>query len=227
MVPAVNYEDVCRQVASSSYRDDRGNESPELTTKVTMVGLLFARPDAPLAKAEIIPGLKYFHHRSGEHINFYCAGFAEGWPGDHHGFTYVDADIRDWVFSDGKFNEFRQEIESMSRWKYSGETDLILTNAYYDRSRKSAYLDFRSAIVCHLEEMKNDGAINSSSSFFEDIFRYAEKADGNDPTWEFSDSRGLAVAGSALKRFILYLLPKDLGKEFKRLEHFAIEDISR
>lgn len=228
MVPAVSYEDICSSIASLSYGDHGWNDPPEATNKVVMVGLLFASPHAPLAKTEIIPRLNYYHHRSGEHINFFCAGYAEGWPGKQiDGRTYDKTEKEGWVFSDEKFNDLRREIESMSRWKYSGDTDLILTNAHYDHGSRSAYLDFSAAIVCKLDEMKSDGAIASVASFFEDIFRYAEKAGGDDPTWGFSDSRGLAVAGSALKKFILSLLPKELGKDVKRIEHFAIRDISK
>jgi hypothetical protein len=51
-----------------------------LTKRVRMVGLLFARSDSPLAKKEIIPSLEYFHDRSGEHIDFYCPGYASYHP---------------------------------------------------------------------------------------------------------------------------------------------------
>jgi len=63
-------------------------------------------------------------------------------------------------------------------------------------------------------------------SFFEDIFKYAEKQNGEDPTWGFSDQLGISHSGSALKRLIFSLLPKDIGKEAEKLEHFAIRDIA-
>lgn len=74
--------------------------------------------------------------------------------------------------------------------------------------------------------MKNDGAISSVASFFETIFRYTENVGGEDPTWGFSDAQGVAVIGSALRRFVLTLLPKDLGKDAERAAHFAIIDVS-
>ena len=83
MVPAVSYDDVCRSVASLSYGDHGWNDPPEATNKVTMVGLLFASPHAQFAKNEIVPRLKHFHYRSGRCINFYCAGYTEGWPGKY------------------------------------------------------------------------------------------------------------------------------------------------
>jgi hypothetical protein len=37
---------------------------------------------------------------------------------------------------------------------------------------------------------------------------------------------GGRTAGSALKRVILSLLPKDLGADYRRAEHFVIRDVS-
>lgn len=42
-----------------------------------MLGFLFARPDLPLARDEIVPSLNYFHHRAGDKIDFFCVGY--GW----------------------------------------------------------------------------------------------------------------------------------------------------
>ena len=80
-------------------------------------------------------------------------------------------------------------------------------------------------IACHLDEMIRDQAITSVSAFVEKIVTFTENYQGNDPTWGFSDSMGLKTSMSSLKRFILSLLPKDLGKEVKRACHFAVRDI--
>jgi hypothetical protein len=42
----------------------------------------------------------------------------------------------------------------------------------------------------------------------------------------FSDEMGVRTAGSALKRVILSLLPKELGAAYRRAKHFAIRDVS-
>jgi hypothetical protein len=63
---------------------------------------------------------------------------------------------------------------------------------------------YERRVQCKLKQMKDIGAINSVTSFFEDIVRYAEHADGEDPTWGFSDAQGARLAGSALRRFIFF-----------------------
>lgn len=74
--------------------------------------------------------------------------------------------------------------------------------------------------------MKTDGAIVSVEQFFESIFRFAEEFDGSDPAWGFSDAQGRAIAGSALKRLVLSLLPKKLSDEAERAVHFVAKDIN-
>ena len=130
------------------------------------------------------------------------------------------------MFSLDAYGRFQREIERLSSWRYSGEADLLLMNGVRGKQDGPASLDFSSAIVCDLDRMIRDGAIHTVRRFFEDIFRFAEEAKTTDPTWGFSDKMGARTAGSALKRVILSLLPKDLGDDYKRAEHFAIRDVS-
>src|SRR5438309_1397761 len=105
------------------------------------------------------------------------------------------------------FIRFMEDIEARSPWKYSGDCDLILANAHYDATKREVRIDLKHHVQCKLKQMKDIGAINSVTSFFEDIVRYAEHADGEDPTWGFSDAQGAKLAGSALRRFILARRP--------------------
>lgn len=220
MVPAWDYRQVCRQLGQAfryRYPDkEDGN--------IRMVGLLFAPAEVRLAKDQIVPSLDYFHHRSGNHIDFFCAGYSR------YGFTPgeepVTKDDPPWMFSAEVFDQFRRDIERRSRWRYSGEADLLLMNSNRGSDEKSASLDFNSTIVCDLDRMIRDQAIHSIRRFFEEVFRFAEEVNTPNPTWGFSDEMGACTADSALKRVILSLLPKDLGSDYRRAEHFAIRDVS-
>jgi len=222
VIPAVSYQDICSHVARL-YFGDYGQETPPgPSKKVKMVGLLFARPSLPLAQAEVVPNLDYFHYRSGSHIDFFCAGY-DGYTGrdEADGFIPVVVDKRNglqWGFSEEMFIQLVKEIEAMSSWTYSGDPDLILTNAHYDAAKREAYLDFGQRVQCRLQRMKDIGAITSVPSFIEDIIRYADHADGEDPTWGFSD----AQVPDALRRFVWAILPATLSKEAERLKHFAV-----
>lgn len=222
MKPATSYKDICGFL-TGIYFGDYGQEIPPgPSKKVKMVGLLFARPSLPLVQAEIVPNLDYFHYRSGAHIDIFCAGY-DGYTGrdEADGYKPVVVDKNDglkWGFSEAAFIQLVDEIEAISSWRYSGDPDLVLTNARYDPAKRAAYLDFGQRVQCRLQRMKDIGAITSVPSLIEDIIRYADNADGEDPTWGFSDSQ----VPDALKRFVWAILPKSLSKEAERLAHFAV-----
>ncbi|MBN1787563.1 MAG: hypothetical protein JW806_04130 [Sedimentisphaerales bacterium] len=193
---------------------------------VRLIGLLFARPQTHLCNSEILPNLEYFHHRSAEHINFFCAGYSRNPDEEFNDWEPLTTSIEGiWYYSPTSFNRFREDVASQTKWQYSGEVDLILLNAERDKKDNFCSLKFESSIVCQLDQMIHDQAISSVSSFIEKIVSFTENFDGTDPAWGFSDSMGAETAGSALKRVILSLLPKDLGKEAAKAYHFAVRDI--
>ncbi len=69
--------------------------------KSKLIGILLCHPESPLAKSEIIGHLPFFHVRSGEEIDFFCAGYGAYWPPEHHADQKVAARINDtdWLFS--------------------------------------------------------------------------------------------------------------------------------
>ena len=131
----------------------------------------------------------------------------------------------DWLYSSNRFDIFRKELEGLTTWKYSGGSDLLLTNVFINTN--VAEIDFTSTIICPLDEMKRKGAFPSVEEFFESIFRFAESADDSDPTWGFSDAKGRKIVGLSLKRVVLSLLPKNIGADVEKLEHFAVADVAR
>lgn len=195
---------------------------------VRLVGLLFAPPDSNLGKAEITKSLEYFHHRSGDKIDFFCAGYRR--YGQSKQFV-VEVEVTDdsdpWYFNVLSFEALRKEVQRSSSWKYSGEASLILINATQSESDEDVILDWSSAICCDLERMKNNKSIESTRRFFEDIFRFVDEYKGADPVWDISDQLVLVKAKSGLKRLILSVFPKIFQDLYLEAEHLVIRDISR
>jgi hypothetical protein len=217
ILPPGSFESMCDQVAESFRRLARSRS--DVRSTVRMVGLLFARPTTAFAASEIVPNLSYFHQRSGAYIDVFCAGFHIGWDVSRLAERDLVAS-----YSDSEFDRFRQDIERRSKWRYSGEADLLLLNARFDGTE--VQLDFASAVFVDLLRARRDNAIESVSTLFESIFRYAENHGGTDPTWGFSDSAAKQIGGSALKNLLISLLPQGLQQDARKAFHFAVHDLS-
>lgn len=221
MLTAPSYKDVS---SSLHYYMSPGEQGK----KVRLVGVMFCQPHSKFAKDEILLGLRYFHYRSGEHVNFYFAGYGQGYeapPGDI--LAVAPAEGPGWVFSARAFNDFRAELERRTTWRYSGGSELVLANARFDADRNLAYLDFSSALAITLERLKYDGAPADVGIVFERIFAYAESCDGTDPTWGFSDQAAKTLVGSALKSLFISVLPSPLRQDAKAAFHFVSTDFQR
>src|SRR5437762_1386621 len=112
MSPALTYNELIDSLSQRFQRKDAPDRH------VRMTGIIFARPNSPFAKAEIIQQIPDWHYRSGEHIDFFYGGYTyphEPVPG------YVSVSIpghQDWLYSSELFNQFRQDIEQRTTWSY-------------------------------------------------------------------------------------------------------------
>ena len=198
---------------------------------VRIVGLVFASPNSRLAKEEIIPRINEWHCRSGEHIDFYFAGYTNPYghpPVDGYQEVKIPGRNEQWFYSDTLFSKFRHEFQSLTTWKYGGNEELLLINAHFDSDSKKARLDFGSMMCCRLDVMKNDRTILNVGEFFESVFKFAENSiNDTNPTYTFSNKQGIGIACSALKRFLLSHLPKGLDADYRRAEHLAVRDFAR
>jgi hypothetical protein len=231
MLPAYSLSEVQHQLAAAFKHRYPQTGKP----RVRMVGLLFAPPGAPISKSEILPRLNDFHHRSGANIDFFCGGYGAYWPDGWVPDAEVVATTTDptychktkWLFSSKYFNDFRQEVVlETGSWKYSGEVDLLLLNAYPD-SEELARLDFTGAVVLRLDQLKEDKVITSAPILFEQIFDYAERQSGDDPTWGFSDSMGLREGRSWFIELVMSLLPLKAGELWKKGRHYAVLNLAK
>lgn len=195
---------------------------------VRLVGLVFCQPHSEFAKNELLPALGYFNQRSGEHVNFYFAGYvqtSEASPG--YVMAIPPADGPGWAFSARAFNGFREELQRMTTWRYSGGSDFVLTNARFDIGSKVAYLDLSSALSITFERLKVDGAPFSVGMLFERIFDYADTCDGLDPAWGFSNHQGKRLVASALKSLVISVLPAPLRQDARTAFHFVSTHLKR
>lgn len=208
MIEAVSLKSISKHI-QSNHRNGK------------IVGILFCQPDSPLGKEEIVPSLNYFHHYSGKSIDFYCVGYGAYWPPGTPAEKVITIDCTEWLFSSREFSTMVKDLEMKTSWKYSGETELILLDTNLSAPDK---LDFQSAIVCNLEEMRRDKAFSSVRSFFQNIFNNVEMSAN---VWGLSDQLGFKVGTNVLKDWILRSLPRPLSDLYRRGRRVAIRNIAK
>lgn len=195
------------------------------TRNDTFVGVLFCNPNTPYVKAEVLPSLKYFHIRSGSNFDFYCCGFGTSWPEneypDKQEVTKIDG--VDWLYSEKAFVGLIEDFERETKWRFSGETELLLLDIERTEGTKNG-ISISSGLVFNLEKMQKDGALSSVRAFFETIMTFTRTCDYQGVS-AFSDISGIKIAGSTLKSAILALLPKEVAGAYSKAENFAVKEL--
>jgi hypothetical protein len=221
---------------TEGFRFERGQSR----RRSRLIALVFCRPELDLMKKEIIPSLSYYHFRAEGNTAFYFGGFEDsdewifglkekqpvGVDDLEHFESFVGPQGRRWYFIPHHFNGFRKEVERQTKWRYSGGCDMILANSRFEPNRyPAASVDFTSSVVLRLDELEKIPSIPNTRALFEKIFQYAETQDTENPSWGFSESVGLSLAGSAFWSMLLTIVPASMRSVMNAARQFVIQDI--
>lgn len=229
MYPAYTLDEIRRSVRERF----RSRYDSISIPKVRMVGILFAPAGSSVTKAEILPRLDDFHHRSGNNIDIFCAGYGAFWPPgwvrdekavatttNHQGVE------TNWKYSSKYFNDLLNEVKRQAKkWKYSGEVDLLLLNARMG-PKGVVQLDFSISVALSISRLKADKVIESVPELFERIVSYAENAPELTRVEDFSDVSGLSIGRSWLVNLATSYLPVNAGDLWKQGRHHAVIDLT-
>lgn len=197
------------------------------TKKHRMIGLLFCNPSSTFCRDELLPFLNYFHYRSEDAIDFYCAGYGDKWQPKDYADKRIVTNVaeNEWQFSDIALIDVIKEFEEKTTWKYSGECELLLLDV---SPCAGDDLDINNAIICNLELMHKDKdkAFTSLRGFVEELVRYVN-SDKNADAWKFSDRQGGRVTKEFLKDAVLGLLPKQVETFYRKAEPLAVKNITK
>ncbi|MGG2056316.1 hypothetical protein ABFY48_18380 [Lysinibacillus pakistanensis] len=156
MLEAITYEDLIRDI------DERRNG---------IIGILIANPGSEFVRFNIYDRISQFHHRSGKSSDFYLPGYGAYWyerVPDAANVFQIDG--TQWSFSNKEFSDFINELEDKSKYKFSGETELLLLEVI------NGEINFDNVIIIWLDKMLKDGVIYSVSNLFENIFRVMKES---------------------------------------------------
>lgn len=191
---------------------------------VALTGILLARPEDRLTKDEILPHLRYWHHRSDNVTDFYCAGYIPSQLVSDAPRVGVTIDGLEWGFSLRAYLEILEEIEQKTDWRSSGDPCLLLLNSYFDGH--TAHLDYLRGLRINLREAIADGAFATPTQLAELIFDFARQTneDTSDPVWELSDRLGRRVLKRSFKDILLSWLPRPLSPRAREAFHYVVHE---
>ena len=185
------------------------------------VGFFFTRDRVAGAAAkevqeEMFSGFKYWDDDSGEHFDIFFPGWILG-----------EAKPK---FDEELFIERKNEIESLSKWRYSGETDFLLLNFQFDPLTAKGKLCFDEVIVLLVEEMIREKHIGSFAALLrltQDAAKAVSKPGKSNPVWEMSDKMGFTKGKQSLWDALKKLILKDLAQVYDNTRPYAVVNLSK
>lgn len=205
MIEAITYQDMLRHIKSRQIKEDT-------------IGILITRPDLETGKS-ILNSLNYYHHLSGHNTNFYLPGYGAYWYEQYpDGQVVTKIQGVSWSYSDKMFVEFINNLETYSKWKYSGESELLMLEY------KDGILSYDNVMQFHLDNMMRDGVIVSIHSFFQQLFRICQNDKLlRDISNAFGKNKLIQVTGES----ILNNIPPNLAKVLLHEKYFCSRNCSK
>jgi hypothetical protein len=175
-----------------------------------------AEPGATLAK-QVVNSFDYWNDDSGKYLDLVFFGWYK--DGDTVGFQHE------------AFIQARQEVENMSRWRYSGETDVLLVDfelpvKHIGDLWAGGTFSFRHCIWLPVEAMIRDRRVASLDALVHELVAAAKEVYENAPlqgsVFDVSDriawTRGRRVLWERLKKLLL----RDWATLYDELRPFAV-----
>jgi len=205
MLEAITYQNMLKNINSNQVTEDS-------------IGILITRPDLEVGKS-ILNSLNYYHHLSGYNTNFYLPGYGAYWYG-----TYPDGQVVtkingvNWSYSDQMFVSFINDLQNYSKWKYSGESELLMLE-YED-----GILSYDNMMQFYLDNMMRDGVIASVPSFFQQLFEICKNKKS---LKDISNSFGKDKLIQVTKETVLNNIPSSLTNVFIQEKYFCVRNCNK
>lgn len=210
MFDALTYQEMLKEIKKNS-------EKYGITDDV--VAILITRPDLATGK-DILNSLEYYHFRTGHSINFYLPGYGAYWTEEEYPDGKVVTEIASvkWSFSNQRFVEFIEDMDKYSKWRYSGESDLIFAEV------KNGRLSYERAMEFHLDNMLRDKAIISVNQFFEKIVRIGQEGRSMN---QIGNKLGIDKGKQVVFDALLEKMPMHMGDVIKQEKYFCVKNIQK
>lgn len=188
---------------------------------VSLIALLFGRPTDPPMKETIIPQPDLWYYRSGKNIDFFCVGL----------FTVTSLILearRAWresaectipatqPFNENDFLGAISYFESVSKWKYSREPEVLLMEAVFDPQNQDLRIDSSNMISLMLGRAVEARLIKGITNLIDDLVKFARYYEHTGPV----DDQQKAKDRIPLNQFVQLLLPERADDELMKAVTF-------
>lgn len=143
--------------------------------------------------------------------------------GDKYNYIFIDEyqDTSSYVldiFYDAVKNRENVQMEKYSKWRYSGESDLIFAEV------KNGRLSYERAMEFHLDNMLRDKAIISVNQFFEKIVRIGQEGRSMN---QIGNKLGIDKGKQVVFDALLEKMPMHMGDVIKQEKYFCVKNIQK
>lgn len=158
--------------AASTY--DEIIQQERLIENKEIVVLLFVKPTNQAA-IDIIQEFEYIHYNSSNYCSIYAIGYSNDFEKqtDKHYKKVSELLNSDWYFSNKAFVEFKNNLEERIKWKYSGETEILILQ---NNPGKTNALNFTNYVAVDLNKGLKEGYVDSFQRFMESLVRSAKSS---------------------------------------------------
>ena len=124
---------------------------------------------------DIIREFEYLHYNSSRYCSIYAVGYSNDFQkqSDTHYRKICEILNSDWYFSSKAFVEFKDNLEKRIKWKYSGETEILVLQ---NNPGKHDPLNFINYVAIDVNKGLKEGYIDSFQRFMESLVRSAKSS---------------------------------------------------
>lgn len=228
MIAVQSLNDACRSLDYIMHnRLSKNPPSEDIEQIKYPVGLFFLRGDrAGFGKElveQVVASYSFWNKEAGDYFDMMFPGWG------------ADGDTA--VYFPKAFDRCKKEFEEISKWQYSGETDILLLN--YDFSfnwngRHSNYgsgrFNFDETIVLPMEAMLSDGTVSSLDKFMQQLINCCKDNSYRSDTsvlLKIRDRVAIPKGKETMFAAVRKQFLKDYAKIYDELRPYAVCNLSQ
>jgi hypothetical protein len=207
--------DAGEQLAGAMWRRTNEHPVPEGVEVVRVpVAFLWLRGDRAgpgrLMEEQVVASYGYWNDDSGRVFDIVMPGWGK------------DGDAI--VFDRAAFLSFRADLEGMTKWLYSGETELLMLHYTYSPWSQRGAFAFDESVQLPLERMVREGRIPHLDALMHELITAARNADAAS-VWTISKQMAVDRAREGVWQLVRQKLLRDADKLYADLRPFVVCDL--